>query len=136
MRRPHGKRSRGPGSQASLGRRASWGRTAWGVQRLRLTSIVLLALLALPPCTQASPTATGSAPAATGMREPWQDEWDQVVATAKQEGRLLMAGPQGDEQRDQLTQPFEQKYGISVEYLGTGGPELPPRVASERAAAV
>jgi iron(III) transport system substrate-binding protein len=35
-----------------------------------------------------------------------------------------------------LTETFTKKYGIEVEYLGTAGPELPPRIMTERRANV
>src|SRR5258705_1867411 len=62
----------------------------------------------------------------------WQDEWEKLAAGAKKEGRLFLAGPRGDSRRQALTETFEKKYGVPVEYLGVGGPELPPRVQRER----
>lgn len=66
----------------------------------------------------------------------WQDEWEKTVAQAKKEGKVHVAGPRGDERRRALTETFAKRYGIEVEYLGTGGPDLPPRVQSERRARV
>lgn len=66
----------------------------------------------------------------------WEKEWNKVVEAAKKEGRVNLAGPRGDETRRALTETFTKKYGIEVEYLGTAGPELPPRVMTERRANV
>ena len=85
-------------------------------------------------CSSAAPTGTGSAPAPSGPRSPEDQEWDRLVVEAKREGQVRVTGPQGDENRMALTEPFEKKYGITVDYLGVGGPELPPRVANERGA--
>lgn len=63
-------------------------------------------------------------------------EWDRIVAGAKKEGKLHLIGPRGDERRRALSETFTKKYGVEVEYLGTGGPDLPPRIMSERRARV
>src|SRR2546428_10555907 len=62
----------------------------------------------------------------------WQEEWDKLAAAAKKEGRLNLAAPRGDQRRQALTETFEKKYGIQIEYSGFGGPELTPRVQRER----
>jgi len=66
----------------------------------------------------------------------WRAEWDRVVAGAKKEGTVHLIGPRGDERRRALSETFTTKYGVEVEYLGTGGPDLPPRIQSERRAGV
>jgi ABC-type Fe3+ transport system substrate-binding protein len=45
-----------------------------------------------------------------------------------------MLGPLGPVPRDALTGPFEQHYGIKVDYIAEGGPNIPPKVSTERAA--
>jgi ABC-type Fe3+ transport system substrate-binding protein len=65
-----------------------------------------------------------------------QGEWDRVVAEAKKEGRLHLIGFTGSDARKALTETFSQRYGITVEYYGTSGPDLPPRIMSERRAGV
>ena len=66
----------------------------------------------------------------------WEGEWNKVVEAAKKEGKVHLAGPRGDETRRALTGPFTKKYGIEVEYVGTAGPDLPPRMLMERRANV
>jgi iron(III) transport system substrate-binding protein len=73
--------------------------------------------------------------AAAASSDP-RAEWDRIVAGAKKEGKLHLIGPRGDERRRALSETFTKKYGVEVEYLGTGGPDLPPRVQSERRAGV
>ncbi len=60
------------------------------------------------------------------------ENWETLVRAAQKEGKLFLAGPTGDRRRRALTETFEKKFNIQVEYLGTGGPELPPRVKIER----
>jgi iron(III) transport system substrate-binding protein len=82
------------------------------------------------PAPQPPPAAApaASAPAAA------PSEWDQVLVAAKQEGKVAVAGPAGTEAREGLTQPFEAKYGIAVEFFGASNRDLVPRVVQERAA--
>jgi len=80
-----------------------------------------------------SVTKPAEAAAASG---DWRAEWDRIVASAKKEGKVHLVGPRGDERRRALSETFTTKYGVEVEYLGTGGPDLPPRIQSERRAGV
>jgi iron(III) transport system substrate-binding protein len=82
------------------------------------------------PAAQPAPAAApaASAPAAA------PSEWDRVLAAAKQEGKVAVTGPAGTDARDALTEPFQEKYGISVEYFGASNRDLVPRVRTEREA--
>ncbi|HLB28560.1 MAG TPA: extracellular solute-binding protein [Dehalococcoidia bacterium] len=103
------------------------------MQRWLLLLALLVGLLALVACA-AEEKAT-PAPSPTGVVKPAaEQEWEKVLAAAKQEGKVAVAGPTGATSREALTTPFEKKYGITVEFLGVAGPELPPRVEAERAA--
>jgi len=62
------------------------------------------------------------------------DEWATLVAKAKQEGKLVLIGPLGPDRRDSLTLLFQQKYGISIEYLPDPAPMIATRVSTERQA--
>jgi len=64
----------------------------------------------------------------------WQEEWDRVLQAAKKEGKLALLGPVGADIRQVLTQPFEKKYGISVDYLALRGGEMAARLMTERGA--
>ena len=64
----------------------------------------------------------------------WQDEWERVVRAAKAEGKLTLIGPLGADRRDALTQGFQSKYGIAVEYHPDAGAGIFPRLSAERKA--
>jgi iron(III) transport system substrate-binding protein len=64
----------------------------------------------------------------------WQDDWGALQKAAKAEGKLVLIGPAGSDRRDALVLPFQQKFGISVEYLPDPAPMIPTRVATERQA--
>ena len=64
-----------------------------------------------------------------------QAEWEQVVAKAKAEGVVTLAGPPGTAYRKGLVDEFQKDYpGIQVEYLGGFPVELEPRILAERRA--
>ncbi len=63
-----------------------------------------------------------------------QAEWDQVLAAAKKEGKVSVIGPVGPDRRDILTEPFQKKYGITVEYMADRGSGIGPKIAAERGA--
>jgi len=71
---------------------------------------------------------------AIGRAAAWEEEWDRVVKAAKREGKITMFGPTGADRRDALTIPFQQKYGITVEYWADPVTGVPPRVSAERQA--
>jgi iron(III) transport system substrate-binding protein len=97
--------------------------------------ILLLALsvaaLACAPAREAPPAASTASGAPT-----WQAQWDSTLAAAKREGKVVVAGVAGEDMRRALTESFERKYGIEVEYQGSSGSEIPPRVEKERAAGI
>ncbi len=64
----------------------------------------------------------------------WQEEWERVLAAAKQEGRVAITGPGGPEAREALIRPFTKKYGIAVDFVGGSGRTTAPRVLTERRA--
>jgi len=64
----------------------------------------------------------------------WQQEWERVLAAAKREGKVAITGPGGREPRRGLVDPFQEKYGITVEYFGATGRQVGPRVMTERRA--
>jgi iron(III) transport system substrate-binding protein len=90
---------------------------------------VLLVCACSPPPQATLPAAapSGGTPAA------WEEEWARTLAAAKKEGKIVVSGLAGEDLRRVLTEPFEQKYGIDVEYQGSAGAEIPPRVEKERA---
>jgi ABC-type Fe3+ transport system substrate-binding protein len=97
------------------------------------------ALVLLVACGQGGAPAgstSGAGPAAvsapaSGAAEPWRQEWDAAVAGAKQEGKVVVAGPSGAGLRDAM-RDFETQYGITLEYTGIIGRDLGPRLIAER----
>jgi iron(III) transport system substrate-binding protein len=78
---------------------------------------------ATAPATTA-PAQVGSAPAG----------WDQLVAAAQKEGKVVVSGPPDPDTRSQLPAAFKQRFNIDVEYLGGNSGQLATRMQTERAA--
>jgi ABC-type Fe3+ transport system substrate-binding protein len=78
------------------------------------------------PDAPAAPTVAPAAAAAPAG-------WEQTVAAAKQEGRLVVSAPANTIWREQLT-GFQREYPeIQVEYTGGNSRDFWPRVSQERA---
>ena len=104
-----------------------------GMNRWLIVPGLLAGLLALAACAakeEAPPTTP-----APEVKPAWEQEWGKVLAAAKQEGKVaLITSVTGAEGRRALTEGFQKRYGIQVEYMGLKGGELGPRVQTERGA--
>ena len=86
--------------------------------------IVILTLVACASPTGAPPPSGGAAAQVS--------EWDQTVAAAKAEGKVVVIGGSGDEIRDALTIEFRKKYPeIEIEFSGMPGSQVPPKIGGE-----
>jgi iron(III) transport system substrate-binding protein len=86
-----------------------------------------------PPAPVAAGTgAAGATTAPATATTGWQAEWDRLVAAARREGKVMVAGPPGDLYRRALTS-FQQAYpDVEVHYTGASGATFVPRLLSER----
>jgi len=60
--------------------------------------------------------------------------WDQLVAAAKREGKVVVTGPPDPQVRQELPAAFKARYGITVEYLGARTSDIAARLRAERSA--
>ena len=73
----------------------------------------------------------GTALIGGGMQASAQ-EWEQVSAAAKREGRVIVSGPTGAIVRRVLTTEFQAKFPeIHVEFSGLRGSQAGPRILTE-----
>jgi len=71
------------------------------------------------------------APAGAQERD-WEKEWNSLVAGAKKEGKVVVAGfPNPDLRRD-IPARFTQRFGIPVEYIGANSNDTVARLRAER----
>lgn len=75
-------------------------------------------------------------PLAAAAQADSQPSWDDVLAAAKNEGKVLVAGPPTAEMRQRLPVAFKARYGITVEYIGGRSSDLTARLRAERNAGV
>lgn len=112
---------------------------AWN--RLRKNVLILMCILLLSifaACgTPESITPSSSPPgaAAEEKKGPAEQptEWDDIVAAAKKEGKIVIAGDPTEAWRKSLVDLFQEDYPeIKVEYTGINGRDFYPRVKQER----
>jgi iron(III) transport system substrate-binding protein len=89
---------------------------------------------AQPPAAQSKPAQ----PAAPAQAEPagakWQQDWDALLAAARREGKVAIAGAPGNDYRAAVLE-FQNKYpGIQVEYQGLSARDMQTRFNQERRA--
>ena len=69
---------------------------------------------------------------AQGVDSNWKAKWDQLVAGAKKEGKVVIIGPPDPQVREGIPKAFKEKYGITVEYLGGRSSDTAARLRTER----
>src|SRR6266852_3533068 len=100
-----------------------------GVGGLALAGLIAIACApGQPPAAQPSAgSAPPSAPAQSSSQAAsaadtvpanWQQQWDALVAAARQEGTVVLGGaPPIPETRQELPEAFKRRFGVEVEYL-------------------
>jgi hypothetical protein len=87
----------------------------------------------------ASPAASpaAAAPAAKPPAAPAfnQAAWNETLAAARSEGKIVILGPQGTDVRDALVLPFQAKFPeIEVDFTNPPTSQIPPKLTTEQAA--
>lgn len=108
---------------------------------LKVLSFLLLLVIVIAGCKTAPPQpVTGPAvTAAPSVEKPAapQTEWDKVIAQAKREGKLTAyVSTLPSNTYRAIAQTFQDKYGISVEFIAGRGLEIMQRVVNEQRAGV
>ena len=104
--------------------------------RERLSPLLSLALVLLAACSPAAaPAAAPAAPAsAPAVPAGSQGPWDTVLAAARQEGTVAVAGGPGADYREAIME-FRTRYpDIQVEYQGLNARDMQARFYQEREA--
>ena len=74
----------------------------------------------------------GSRHGGTGPGRHCTAGWDQLVAAAQKEGKVVVSGPPDPDARTRLPAAFKQRFNIEMEYLAGNSSQLASRIA-ERA---
>jgi iron(III) transport system substrate-binding protein len=64
----------------------------------------------------------------------WEKQWNQLVAAAQKEGKVVVIAPPDPQVRKALPAAFKARYGITVDYLGGRSSETAARLRAERQA--
>jgi len=76
------------------------------------------------------------APGALAQTADWQKTWDQTLAGAKKEGKVVVGGSPDPVMRNSVIPAFEKRYGIKVEFIAGRSSELTQRVITERGSGI
>ena len=68
------------------------------------------------------------------IAEGASQSWDQLVAAAKHEGKVVVLGPPDADVRLALPAKFKERFGITLEYIGGRGRSTSVRIRTERKA--
>jgi iron(III) transport system substrate-binding protein len=66
----------------------------------------------------------------------WKQSWDETLAAARIEGKVVVSGPPSADLRKVLPAAFKARYGINLEYFGGRSTETATRMRAERQAGI
>ena len=73
------------------------------------------------------------APAALAQSADWKKTWDETLAAAKKEGKVVVVGSPDPVMRNEIIPRFTKQFGIQVEYLAGRSSQTIGRIRMERA---
>ena len=77
-----------------------------------------------------------SAPAQAQTIPDWQKKWDETLAAAKAEGKLVVVGQPSPAMRNEIVPAFSKKYGIPVELIAGQTSTIVGKIRTERASGI
>src|SRR5215469_9052395 len=76
------------------------------------------------------------APTALAQSPDWKNSWDELVAAARKEGKVVVSGPPSQQLRQAMPAAFRDRFGVTIEYLGGRGNDIATRLRTERRAGI
>jgi iron(III) transport system substrate-binding protein len=73
---------------------------------------------------------------AQAQSSDWQKTWDETLAAARKEGKVVVAGPPDTQVRQSLPAAFKARFGITMEYLSVRSSDTGTKVRAERSAGI
>ncbi|MBI2934338.1 MAG: extracellular solute-binding protein [Chloroflexi bacterium] len=92
--------------------------------------------LACSPVTPAAPVSPGEQKRIQPEKNSPGQDWDKLVAEARNEGAVVVATSNGPIFTATLAEAFRKKYGIRLEFIVGRSEELVPKVQAERRAGI
>ncbi len=74
--------------------------------------------------------------AARAQAKGWEKEWNEVLAAAKREGKVVVAGSPDPVMRNAIIPKFTSRFDIPVEFVAGRSSQIVARVRTERAAGI
>jgi iron(III) transport system substrate-binding protein len=74
------------------------------------------------------------APAAWAQSSDWQKQWDETLAAAKKEGKVVVVGSPDPVMRNEIIPRFTKQFGIQVDFVAGRSSQIISKVRLERAA--
>jgi iron(III) transport system substrate-binding protein len=87
----------------------------------KIAALLMLVMLA-PDCLAQAPD--------------WRKSWDELVAAAKKEGKVVVGGPPSQKLRQAMPAAFKERFGVTLEYIGGRGNDAATRLRAERRAGI
>lgn len=75
-------------------------------------------------------------PGAMAQVADWQKAWDEALAAAKREGKVVVVGSPDPVMRNQIIPNFQARYGIAVEFIAGSSSQLAGRIRTERSSGI
>ncbi len=73
---------------------------------------------------------------ASAQEKGWEREWNETLAAAKKEGKVVVAGSPDPVMRNEIIPKFRSRFGIGVEFLAGRSSEMAARIRTERFAGI
>ncbi len=110
------------------------GATGTGLLGVALGACAPTTAPASAPAPTAPPGAQPTAKAAPAQTTAAATAWDQLVAAAQKEGKIVVSGPPVPEARTKMPEAFKQRLNIDMDYRAVNSSQLASRIETERAA--
>jgi iron(III) transport system substrate-binding protein len=117
-------------------------RRAWRARRAPLAAgMLVLGLAAVSACGSAGgdESVKSTEEVAVAMASSCggtESDWNTLIAEAKKEGKLAIAGPPNPVVNKDVPAAFKKQFGVSVTYLAGSSGETAQKIKSERAAGI
>lgn len=70
------------------------------------------------------------------QQKNWEKEWSEILAAAKKEGKVVVAGSPDPVMRNELIPKFTARHGIAVEFIAGRSSQMAARVRTERGSGI
>lgn len=104
-------------------------------------TVLLLAMALLVSCAPKSGPQEGTKPGKTKTesspgvsKQGWEKDWDETVAAAKKEGKVVVLFTGGAEIRNAMSKGFYDRFGIVMDAVSGAGVEVAEKLTRERRA--